>query len=62
MERLARGESELTNLLSDVWAAAHPEAIRTYRGREREAKAAAKRERRKRHRALQHITAQRDSL
>jgi hypothetical protein len=57
MERLARGESELANLLPDVWAAAHPEAIRTYRGREREAKAAAKRERRQRRRALSHVLA-----
>jgi transposase len=57
MERLARGESDLANLLPDVWAAAHPEAIRTYRGREREAKAAAKRERRQRRRALSHVLA-----
>lgn len=46
-------DQNLANLLPDAWAAAHPEANRTYRGREREALANAKRERRQRRRALE---------
>jgi transposase len=42
----------LTPLLPDVWAQAHPEAIRSYRQHERESRAAAKRARRQKRRAL----------
>jgi len=59
MERLAAGDGELSALLPDVWAAAHPEAIRTYRAHEREAVAAAKRARRDRRRALERAKAKR---
>jgi len=31
LERLARGEPNLESLLPDVWATAHPEAVRSYR-------------------------------
>jgi transposase len=53
LERLVTGEADLANLLPDVWADAHPDSIRAYRGHEREAQAAAKRARRKRRRALE---------
>jgi transposase len=59
LERLATGEKNLANLLPDVWAAAHPEAIRSYRAHEREAVAAAKRARRQRRRALEQAKVQR---
>ena len=52
LERLAIGESDLTSMLPDVWAAAHPDSIRAYRGREREARANSQRARRQRRRAL----------
>jgi transposase len=35
LERLATGEPNLESLLPDVWAAAHPEAVRSYRAHER---------------------------
>jgi transposase len=57
LERLAAGTAELEQLLPDAWAAAHPGSIRTYRGREREARALAKRARRHRRRALARATA-----
>lgn len=59
LERLALGEPDLASLLPDVWAAAHPEAKRSYRAHEREAAAAAKRARRERRRALERAKAQR---
>lgn len=59
LERLAFGEPELANLLPHVWAAAHPDSIRTYRAHEREAVAAAKRARRDRRRALERAQAKR---
>ena len=59
LERLALGEPNLESLLPDVWAAAHPEAVRSYRAHEREATATAKRARRERRRALERIKAQR---
>jgi transposase len=59
LERLAIGDADPATLLPDVWAAAHPEAIRSYRAHEREAKAAAKRARRQRRRALERAKAQR---
>lgn len=59
LEKLAEGNSDSTQLLPDVWAAAHPESVRAYRGREREAQATAKRERRKRRRALERAQARR---
>jgi transposase len=58
-ERLAEGEPHLDSLLPDVWAAAHPEAIRSYRAHEREAVATAKRARRERRRALERLKANR---
>ena len=57
LEQLATGTTDLASLLPDVWAAAHPESIRAYRGREREAQATAKRDRRKRRRALERAQA-----
>jgi hypothetical protein len=51
-DHLSASDEDLSALLPDVWAAAHPAAIRTYRGREREALANAKRDRRQRQRAL----------
>jgi transposase len=57
LEQLATGTADLASLLPDVWAAAHPESVRAYRGREREAQATAKRERRKRRRALERAQA-----
>lgn len=59
LERLAIGQADLTSLLPDLWAAAHPEAIRSYRAHEREAQAAAKRARRQRRRALERAKEQR---
>jgi transposase len=59
MEQLATGPTDLASLLPDVWAAAHPESIRAYRGREREAQATAKRDRRNRRRALERAQARR---
>lgn len=59
LERLAIGDTDPINLLPDAWAAAHPEAIRTYRAHEREAVAAAKRARRERRRALERAKAMR---
>jgi len=59
LERLATGDADPATLLPDVWAAAHPEALRTYRAHEREAVAAAKRARRQRRRALERAKAQR---
>jgi len=55
MERLAQGENDLAALLPDVWATAHPDAVRSYRAHEREAIAAAKRARR----ALERVQAKR---
>jgi transposase len=43
---------QLTPLLPDVWAKAHPESVRSYRQHERESRAAAKRARRQKRRAL----------
>jgi hypothetical protein len=59
LERLALGEPNLESLLPDVWAAAHPEALRSYRVHEREALATAKRARRERRRALERMKASR---
>ena len=39
LERLARGESDLEQLLPDVWKAAHPQHVRTFREEEREQRA-----------------------
>ena len=55
LERLAKGEQNLESLLPDVWAAAHPEAVRSYRAHERDAVATAKRARRERRRALERL-------
>jgi transposase len=43
LERLARGESDLRQLLPDVWKAAHPQHVRTFREEEREVRAEARR-------------------
>lgn len=59
LERLAKGDSDLESLLPDLWAAAHPEAVRSYRAHERELVATAKRARRERHRALERLKAKR---
>jgi len=39
LERLALGESHLEELLPDVWKAAHPQHVRTFREEERERRA-----------------------
>jgi hypothetical protein len=39
LERLARGEDDLEALLPDVWKAAHPQHVRTFRQEERERRA-----------------------
>lgn len=58
LKRLASAKEEkdddldLAALLPDVWAQSHPEAIRTYRAHEREAKATAARARRHKRRVL----------
>ena len=39
LERLARGEEDLEALLPDVWKAAHPQHVRTFREEERERRA-----------------------
>jgi transposase len=39
LERLARGEDDLEALLPDVWKAAHPQHVRTFREEERERRA-----------------------
>jgi len=59
LERLAIGAADLSSLLPDAWAAAHPKSIRTYRAHEREAQTAAKRARRDRRRALERAKAKR---
>jgi transposase len=59
LERLASSETDLSQLLPDAWAASHPGSIRAYRGREREARALAKRARRQRRRALARAAARR---
>lgn len=59
LEQLATGPADLASLLPDAWAAAHPESIHAYRGREREAQATAKRDRRNRRRALERAQARR---
>lgn len=46
LERLARGTTDLETLLPDVWKAAHPEHVRTFRQREKQKRAAARRYRR----------------
>jgi transposase len=50
LEQLTRGVANLDDLLPDRWKQSHPEAVRTYRQHEREAKSAAKRLRRQRRR------------
>jgi transposase len=52
MRRLAEGADDLAAMLPDTWAATHPASVRTYRHREREQRAAAKRACRLRRRAL----------
>ena len=36
LERLAQGETDLEQLLPDVWKATHPQHVRTFREEERE--------------------------
>jgi len=55
LESMASRPDELALLLPDAWAKTHPESVRAYRGREREAQATAKRERRERRRALERV-------
>ena len=54
LERLARGTADLEALLPDVWKAAHPEHVRTFRSAEKESRAAARRFRRACRRQQQH--------
>ena len=46
LEQLARGARDLSPLLPDVWKAAHPEHVRTFREQEKENRAAERRYRR----------------
>jgi transposase len=46
LERLAKGEDNLEELLPDVWKARHPEHVRDFRAKEREDRAAERRYRR----------------
>jgi transposase len=46
LEQLARGTRDLASLLPDVWKAAHPEHVRTFREQEKENRAAERRYRR----------------
>ena len=46
LEQLARGTPDLSPLLPDVWKAAHPEHVRTFREQEKENRAAERRYRR----------------
>ena len=39
LERLAKGEDNLEDLLPDVWKASHPQHIRTFREEERQHRA-----------------------
>jgi hypothetical protein len=39
LERLAKGEDDLEQLLPDVWKAAHPQHVRTFREEERKQRA-----------------------
>ncbi len=50
LERLARGTADLEALLPDVWKAAHPEHVRTFREQEKQERADARRYRRARRR------------
>lgn len=59
LERLAGGEPNVDDLLPDRWKQAHPEAVRSYRQHEREAKSAAKRLRRQRRRLAERARQQR---
>jgi transposase len=53
LERLARGESNLEELLPDVWKAKHPQHVRDFRAEERQQRA----DQRRYHRAKQRIEA-----
>ena len=50
LERLARDTADLEALLPDVWKAAHPEHVRTFREQEKQERADARRYRRARRR------------
>jgi transposase len=50
LERLARGTTDLEALLPDVWKAAHPEHVRTFREQEKQERADARRYQRARRR------------
>jgi transposase len=52
LAREASEDPDLAALLPDVWAQSHPEALRTYRAHERDARAAAARARRHQRRVL----------
>jgi hypothetical protein len=43
LEQLARGTADLNSLLPDVWKAAHPERVRTFRVDEKEQRAQTRR-------------------
>ena len=43
LERLAKGETALEQLLPDVWKAAHPQHVRTFREDERDQRAETRR-------------------
>jgi transposase len=58
LEQLAGGSTELESLLPDVWKAAHPEHVRTFREQEKEARAATRRFQRARRRLKKRAPAQ----
>ncbi len=56
LERLAKGDCELDQLLPDVWKLNHPEHVRTFREEERQQRAEDRRYRRARRRIARHAT------
>ena len=52
LDRLLAGDTDYESLRPDVWRAAHPEAIRTYREEQRAARADIKKTRRARRRTV----------
>jgi hypothetical protein len=57
LEQLARGTADLESLLPDVWKAAHPDRVRTFRVDEKRQRAEVRRYLRARRRLQQRETA-----
>ena len=56
LERLAGGETDLDQLLPDVWKPAHPDKVRTFRVEEKEARALIRRFKRAERRQARALT------